>query len=88
MKLLYFFIILYVKDIFSFLTSYLSINRIFYRVSRNSLDKEKTEYLRHILTKRADIFTTDKGVFVVHIHKRNAARNCFEVFTTGLNKKL
>ncbi len=40
---------------------------------------KRIEYLRHSLIKWADIFTTDKGVFIVHIHKKNVDKNCFEV---------
>ena len=59
-----------------------------YRVSRKSLVKEKFEYLRHILTKWADVFSTHKTLFIDHIHKRNLVKNCLEVFTTDFNKEL
>ena len=59
-----------------------------YRVSRKSLVKEKFEYLRHILTKWADIFSTHNNLFIDHIHKRNVVKNCLEVFTTDFNKEL
>ena len=59
-----------------------------YRVFRKSLVKEKFEYLRPILTKWADIFSTHKNLFIDHIHKRNVAKNCLEVFTTDFHKEL
>ncbi len=61
---------------------------ILYRVSRKSLAKEIFEYLYHISTKRADIFTTDKRVLVIRIHKGSFITNRFEVFTNDFNKEL
>jgi hypothetical protein len=40
---------------------------------------EKIEYLCRIFTKGADSFTTDKGMFIAHIHQRNVDESCFEV---------
>ncbi len=57
-------------------------------MSSKSLAKEKFEYLRHILTKWADIFTSDRGLFIVHIPTRDVVKNCFEVFTTDFNNEL
>jgi len=59
-----------------------------YRVSRKSLGTANFEYLHHILTKWADIFTTDKGVFIAHIHKRNIEENCFEVSQLTSTRKI
>ena len=47
--------------------------------SERSFRAEKLEYLFHILTKGADSFTTDKRMFIAHIHKRNVDKNCFGV---------
>ena len=59
-----------------------------YRVSRNSLDKEKFEYLRHISTKWANILTINKWTLMVHMHKRSTVTSRFEVFTNDFNKEL
>jgi hypothetical protein len=48
-------------------------------MSRKTLTKEKFQYFRPIFIKWADIFTTDKGVFIAHIPKRTTVKNCFEV---------
>ena len=42
-----------------------------------SLAKEKFEYHRHISTECTDIFTTDSGVFIAHIHKSNVVKKLF-----------
>ena len=57
-------------------------------MSSKSLAKEKFEYLRHILTKWTDISTTNKGVFIVHIHTKNIVKICFEVFTTDFRQEM
>ena len=57
-------------------------------VSSKSLAKEKFEYLHHILTKWADIFTSDSGLFIDHIPTRDVVRNCFEVFTSDFTNEL
>jgi hypothetical protein len=40
------------------------------------------------LTKWADIFTSDRGLFIVHIPTRDVVKNCFEIFTTDFNNEL
>jgi hypothetical protein len=59
-----------------------------YRVPKKSLEIEKFEYLRHIATIWADIFTTDKVMFIAHFHKRNVVKNLSEVFSIDFNKGL
>ena len=44
-----------------------------------TIPRKKFEYLRYMLTKWVHFFTTDKGVFIGHIHKRNIDKHCFEV---------
>jgi hypothetical protein len=50
-----------------------------YRVAQKSVYREKIEYLHYGSSKRADFFTTDKGVFIVHTHKENVEKHCFEL---------
>jgi hypothetical protein len=38
---------------------------------KSSFIAKKIEYLCHTLTKRADSFIVDKGMFIAHIDKRN-----------------
>ncbi len=57
-------------------------------MSSKSLAKEKFEYLCHILIKWTDVFTSDRGVFIVHIPTRDVVKHCFEVFTTDFNNEL
>ncbi len=54
---------------------------------KSSFNAENIEYLCHILTKGVDSFTTDKGVFINHAHKRNVDKNCFEVLERPRIKK-
>ncbi len=58
------------------------------RVCIQFLAKEKFEYLRHILTKWADILTSNRGLFIVHLFTRDVAENCFEILTADFNKEL
>ena len=66
-----------IKTIYFDITSYRSSFR--YRVSKNSLDKEKFEYLHSVLIKWAHFFVGDRGVFKVFIYKKNIKKYCFEL---------
>jgi hypothetical protein len=46
---------------------------------KSSFTSEKIEYLCRIFTEGADSFTTNKGMFIAHIHQRNVDESCFEV---------
>jgi hypothetical protein len=57
-------------------------------VSSKFLAKEKFEYLSHILIKWTDIFTSDRGLFIVHIPTRDVVKHYFEVFTSDFTNEL
>ncbi len=57
-------------------------------MSSKSLAKEKFEYLCPILTKWADISTSERRLFIVHLPTRDVGKNCFGVLTTDFNKEL
>ncbi len=46
---------------------------------KSHFTEKKIEYLHYGSSKWADFFTTDKGVFIVHTHKKIVEKYCFEL---------